>query len=262
MSAQPQNPSEEPATSTPMTAPSRGSEAVARTVYLAAPTRPTDPASMTARLAIVYLSAFVMTTVAVLGTWGWLRAHRPPPAPPPAPEVRIVEVEKQVPVPVPVPVPVEVPAPPPPAPVAQPVARPTRPAPAKAKAPPVVEPAPVPAPVVVVKPDPPAPPPAPPPPPAAVSKLGGVYRGRGAGEDLLIELVFGSEGRLTGRAARGGKTVDASGTWEQAGDVVSFVLLERSGDQRVAYSGSVGASSASGRMTVGGANVGKFSVAR
>jgi hypothetical protein len=251
-------------TGTPMSAQSRGSEAVARTVYLSAPDRGPAPGSLTARLAFVYLTSFVVTSGVILATWAGLRMNRPPPAPPPAPEVRIVEVEKQVPVPVPVPVPVEVAAPAPPSPAVRPSPAP-RPSPRPPARPePAPQPAPVtpaPAPVVVVKPDPaPVAPVAPA--PASVTRLAGVYRGRGAGEDLLLELAFGADGKLTGRAARGGKTVDASGTWEQVGDVVSFVLLERSGDRRVAYSGSATGAGASGRMTVGGDNVGKFSVAR
>jgi len=263
MSAQQSTPRDEPAEVTPQSAPSRGTDAVARTVYLQAPGRAPEPGSLMVRLAGVYVTSFALTSVLVLGTWLWARGQRVPPTPP-APEIRIVEVEKQV--PVPIPVPVLVPAP---APVVEPVVvRPgPRPAPRPNPSPapkPAPEPA-APAPTVTVRPQPLAPAPvvteasaA----PAAVQALTGVYRGRGAGDELLLELLFGPDGKLSGRTARGGKSADATGTWEQVGDLVSFVLLERSGEERMAYSGSVGSVGASGRMSAGGTNVGKFQVGR
>ncbi|MCA9494600.1 MAG: hypothetical protein KC621_31950, partial [Myxococcales bacterium] len=133
---------------------------------------------------------------------------------------------------------------------------------------PAPAPEPVPEPVVVAPAPAPVPPPAPPPPPAPVvpaqaKALSGAYSVKGGGDPLSISLSFGADGKLVGKVMRaGGSEVPASGTYQIIGDEVSFVLLENAGEQRIAFSGTVDDSGADGRMTLGGQNLGRFSVER
>jgi hypothetical protein len=244
--------------------PNASREAIHRTVYLQAP--PRRDHSLTARLAIVFLTSFASTTLVVLASWGLLTRDRPP-APMPQ-EVRVVEVERHVPVPVPVPFRVEVAPTPVPVvtPAPRPSQRPRRPRPAPVAQAPIVEPEPI---LVESQPPTPVPVVAPPPPPVAVvpaaaEKLSGTYAGKADGQDVVFQLVFGPEGSVQATIVPqdGSPRRTASGEYKLDGTAATIMLMEKDVADPVVYTGTVDGSSADGRMTSGTRSVGRFSVGR